>query len=230
LATDKRKPDRFSGVSSGFSSIDDLLGGEGYPDNSVILIEGRPDVEKDLVLYSFIHEGTQLGDFCIYVTRQPVGMIIRVAKLSGYDLKRGNIVWIASEGGQLKYSPDDLTRLSFDIKETLRKSQGRRVRIVSDVLSSLLMLNDSEIIYRFSSQLILDGRQYQGVFLATLNQGMIEPRTIAAMEELYDGLLYVSREGTNSLRVKLGKMKTLAHDSRSRESAIIQFATRQPEE
>jgi TolB-like protein/KaiC/GvpD/RAD55 family RecA-like ATPase len=229
LATETKETEPFPEVASGLSSIDDLLGGKGYPNNSSILIEGRSDVEKDIILHSFIHAGTQLGDFCIYVTRQPVGIVIRAAKISGYDLQGRDIVWVASEDGPLKYSPDDLTRLSFDIKETLRKSQGRRLRVVSDVLSSLLLLNDSETIYRFLSQLLLDGRRYRGVLLATLDEGMTDTRAIAAMEELFDGLLYVSQEGTNSLRVKLGKMKTLPRNSRTRESAVIQLAVQVPE-
>ncbi|MFI5419687.1 MAG: ATPase domain-containing protein [Nitrososphaerales archaeon] len=229
MASEAKETEPFPEVGSGLSSIDDLLGGKGYPDNYSILIEGRSDVEKDLFLHAFIHEGTQLGDFCIYVTRQPVGIVTRAAKISGYDLNGRDIEWIASEDGQLKYSPDDLTRLSLNIKETLRKSQGRRLRVVSDVLSSLLLLNDSETIYRFLSQLLLEGRRYQGVLLATLDEGMTDTRAIAAMEELFDGLLYVSQEGTHSLRVKQGKMQTLPRDSRSRESSVIQLAVQVPE-
>jgi hypothetical protein len=55
-------------------------------------------------------------------------------------------LWFAGDGGQLKYDVNDLASLSFNIKEVLKKNLDRRIRVVIDVLSSLLMLNQPETI------------------------------------------------------------------------------------
>jgi hypothetical protein len=49
--------------------------------------------------------------------------------------------WLASDGGQIKYDINDSASLSFNIKEVPKKNSTRRISIVIDVLSSLLMLN-----------------------------------------------------------------------------------------
>ena len=80
-----------------------------------------------------------------------------------------------------------VTRLS--VKEVLKQNAGRRVRIVIDAISSLLMLNQPETIYRFLTQLFADVKGYDAVLLATLEEGMHKPEVVAAMQQLFDGVV-----------------------------------------
>jgi KaiC/GvpD/RAD55 family RecA-like ATPase len=98
-------------------------------------------------------------------------------------------LWMAREGGQIKFNINDLASLSVGIKDSLKQNSKRRIRIVTDVLSSLLMLNPSETIYKLLTQLFEEVKQYDSVFLATVEEGMHQPQALSAMEELFDGVI-----------------------------------------
>jgi KaiC/GvpD/RAD55 family RecA-like ATPase len=175
-------------VSSGVPALDPLLG-DGYPDKSTILVVGPPGIGKEALGYWFTHSGLIQGDFCLYVTRLSVKEVLQDEKGFGVDTQQKVPLWLASEGGQIKYDVNDLSGLSFNIKETLKQNSGRRVRIVIDAISSLLMLNQPDTIYRFLAQLFADVKQYDAVLLATLEEGMHQPQVLAAMQQLFDGVV-----------------------------------------
>lgn len=80
------------------------------------------------------------------------------------------------------------------------------------MLSSILVLNPVETVYRFLSQLFSDVKQYDAVLIATLEEGMHDPKVVSTMSELFDGVVEFKlyEEGlrvTPLLRV--GKMRGL---------------------
>jgi circadian clock protein KaiC len=174
-------------VSTGVEGLDRLLK-EGYPEKSAVLISGPPGIGKEALGYWFTQAGLSHGDLCLYVTRLAVSEIIQDFKAFGVEAK-GSPVWLAREGGQGKLDINDLAGLSFTIKERVKENGGKPVRVVTDVLSSLLMLNPPETVYRFLSQLLAEVKQYNSVVLATLEEGMHQPQVTAAMEQLFDGVL-----------------------------------------
>jgi circadian clock protein KaiC len=175
-------------VSSGVPALDPLLG-DGYPDKSAILVVGPPGIGKEALGYWFTHSGLVEGDFCLYVTRLSVKEVLQDEKGFGVDTQQKVPSWFAPEGGQVKYDLNDLASLSFNIKEILKKNSDRRMRIVLDVLSSLLMLNEPETIYRFLTQILAEVKQHDAVLLATLEEGMHQPQVLAAMQQLFDGVV-----------------------------------------
>jgi KaiC/GvpD/RAD55 family RecA-like ATPase len=175
-------------ASSGIPALDKLLT-DGYPDKSTILVVGPPGIGKEALGYWFTNSGLIQGDFCLYVTRLSVKEVLQDEKGFGVDTEQRVPLWFASEGGQIKYDVNDLAGLSFNIKETLKQNASRRVRIVIDAVSSLLMLNQPETIYRFLTQLFTDVKQYDAVLLATLEEGMHKPEVLAAMQQLFDGVV-----------------------------------------
>ncbi len=176
-------------VSTGLTALDKLLEGEGYPDRSAVLITGAPGIGKEALSYWFTQSGLVQGDFCLYVTRLATREVLKDAQAFGLDFKQRVPFWIAREGGEIPYEYSDLAKLSFSIKEVLKKNAGRRIRVVADVFSPLLLLNPPENIYRFLSQLTADIKQYDSVLLATLEDGMHTPQVVAAMQALFDGVL-----------------------------------------
>lgn len=51
------------------------------------------------------------------------------------------------------------------------------------------MLNQPETIYKFLDQLLADFKQYDAVLLATLEEGMHKQEVLAAMQQLFDGVV-----------------------------------------
>jgi circadian clock protein KaiC len=176
-------------ASTGIPSLDSLLGSDGYPDRSSILVVGPPGIGKEALVYRFMSSGLDQGDFCFYVTKRTVSEVLQDSKAFGFDAGFGVSLWMASAGGELKFDIDDLPSLSHSIKQTLREKNGKRTRIVMDVLSPLLMLNPPETMYRFLTQLFSEIKQYKVVLLATLEEGMHPVQIFSAMEELFDGVV-----------------------------------------
>ncbi len=150
---------------------------------------GPPGIGKEALGYWFTQTGLVQGDFCLYVTRLSVREILSDVKGFGIDMQQRVPLWMASEGGQVKYDVNDLAALSFNIKDILKKNAGRRIRVVVDVVSSLLMLNQPETIYKFLTQLLDDVKQYDAVLLATLEEGIHKPEVLTAMQQLFDGVV-----------------------------------------
>jgi circadian clock protein KaiC len=91
---------RSASASSGIPSLDNLLGSDGYPDKSAILIVGPPGVGKEALGYWFIHSGLIQDEFSFYVTKRSVREVIRDAKGFGIDFEKQSPLWMAREGGQ----------------------------------------------------------------------------------------------------------------------------------
>ena len=187
-------------MSSGVPALDPLLG-DGYPDKSAILVVGPPGIGKEALGYWFTHSGLVQGDFCLYVTRLSVKEVLQDEKGFGVETQQKVPLWFASEGGQIKYDVNDLASLLFNIKDVLKKNAGRRTRVVVDALSSLLMLNEPETIYKFLTQLLAEVKQQDAVLLATLEEGMHDPQVLTAMQQLFDGVVEMRlyEEGLNVL-------------------------------
>ena len=184
-------------VTTGITALDKLLEGEGYPERSAILVSGAPGIGKEALGYWFTLSGLVQGDFCLYITRLATREVLKDAKAFGLEFQTRVPFWIAREGGEIPYEYSDLAKLSFSIKEVLRNNAGRRMRVVADVFSPLLLLNPPENIFRFLSQLTADIKQYDAVLLATLEDGMHTPQVVASMQALFDGVveLRVYEEG-----------------------------------
>jgi KaiC/GvpD/RAD55 family RecA-like ATPase len=175
--------------SSGIPALDKVLTVDGYPERSTVIAVGPPGIGKEALGYWFTQAGLTQGDFCLYVTRLSVKEVLQDEKGFGIDPQQNVPLWFASDGGQIKYDVNDLAGLSYSIKEVLKRNAGKRIRIVTDVLSSLLMLNPPETIYRFLTQLFADVKQYDAVLFATLEEGMHQPQVLASMEQLFDGVV-----------------------------------------
>jgi len=143
------------------------------------------------------------------VTRLATRDILRDANGFGVDFSHRVPLWLAQEGGQIKYDHRDIASLSYNIKDVLKKNADRRIRIVIDVLSPLLSLNSPETIYTFVTQLLNDVKQYDAVLLATLEEGMHQQQVTATMQASFDGVfeLKIYEEGLSYVPIlKVRKM------------------------
>jgi KaiC/GvpD/RAD55 family RecA-like ATPase len=176
-------------ASTGLSSLDQLLGIGGYPDKSVIMVVGPPGIGKEAIGYWFTQSGLMQKDFCLNVTRLPTREVLQDVKAFGIDFSQQGPFWFSSEGGEVKFDVNDLSGFSINTKDILKKNSDRRIRVVIDVISSLLMLNPPETVYKFLSQLFAAVKQYDAVLVAMLEEGMHPPNVLAAMQQLFDGVI-----------------------------------------
>lgn len=165
------------------------MGSDGYPDRSTVLVVGPPGIGKEALGYWFTHSGLIQNDFALYVTRLSSKEVLQDTKAFGVDFSSKIPFWYSNDSAQTKLNINDLASLSYNIKDILKKNENRRCRITVDVLSSLLMLNPPDTIYKFLTQLFDEVKKYDSVFLATLEEGMHPPNVLAAMQQLFDGVV-----------------------------------------
>ena len=175
--------------TSGFTSLDKLIGTEGYPDRSAILIIGPPGIGKEALGYRFTYTGLAQGDFCVYATTLSVRDVLHDVQAFGIDTSQRVPFWFSSNEGPVKYDINDLSSVSFNIKEYLKRNIDRRIRIVIDSFSPFLMLNTSETVYKFLAQLIAEVKNYDAILFGTIEEGMHPSQVLAAMQLLFDGVI-----------------------------------------
>lgn len=174
-------------VSTGIAGLDQILN-DGYPERSSILVLGQAGLGKQALGYWFIRSGLIQGDYCLYVTHRTVSDVQRDMK--GFGITGERVPeWIANSGSQVKCDLRDATSVSYNIKQALQRNAGRRVRLVTDVLSPLLVLNPSESMFGYWTQLLQEVKQHDAVLLATGDEEMHTPTAIASMEHLFDGVI-----------------------------------------
>jgi len=163
--------------------------GDGYPDRSTILVVGPPGIGKQGLGYWFTNFGLAHGDVSLYVTRLAIHEVLHDIGGFGIDTVGIKPVWLASDSRDTKYDPNNIDGLSSSILDFLKKNANSKIRITIDVLSSLLVLDSPEIIYRFLTELFSEIKRYDVVLLATLEDSMHKPEVVATMEQLFDGVL-----------------------------------------
>lgn len=192
-------------ASTGVPALDNLLGG-GYLDKSTILIEGPSSNEKENLAYEFIRSGLGLGDFCLYVTRLSPGDVMSDAKALGINLDKG-IFWMCPEHGDRSYVPEELASISFGIKSVLKEHEARKMRVVFDLPSRLLMANPSDSVFRFLGQLLTDLKRYDAVFVATVQEDIHPPPVLAGLELVFDGVLGIKKTEHSEAEIRIKKMQ-----------------------
>ena len=174
-------------VSTGIPGLDQILN-DGYPDRSSILVLGQSGLGKQALGYWFTRSGLSQGDYCLYVTHKPVADVTRDMKGFGAGSERVP-EWIASSGSAVKCDLNDTTSISYNVKQALQRNAGRRMRVVMDILSPLLVLNPQDTMFSYWTQLIGEIKNHEAVVLATGDEEMHTPSVIASMQQLFDGVI-----------------------------------------
>lgn len=154
------------------------------------MIVGPTGIGKEALAYWFTHSGLSQGDLSLYVTRLTVNEVLNDVKGFGVDLAKLPPVWLTGITRGPSSDANDLQSLASTIRSEIEKTGGgRRVRIATDALSSLLMYYPPDSVYKFLNQLFSELKQYDAVLLSTLDEGMHPPQVVAAMQQLFDGVV-----------------------------------------
>lgn len=161
---------------------------DGYPDKSSILVMGQPGIGKEALGYWFLRSGLIQGDYCLYVTHRSVSDVLRDMKAYGIPADRVPD-WIAGSESQTKCDLADYTSLSFNVKQAVQRNSSRRVRIVTDVVSPLLVANPQPVMYQYLTGLLTELKRMDSVVLALVEDGMHADSTVTALEQQFDGVI-----------------------------------------
>ena len=164
------------------------MGEDGYPDKSSILVVGPPGIGKEVLGYWFFRSGLVQGDYCLFATHRPGSDVLRDMKGVGISTERVP-EWISSSGSPVRCDLKDAASISFNIKDAVLRKMDWRVRVATDVLSPLLVLNSVESMYSYWSQLLSDLKQQDSVVFALAEDGMHLSSTLTTMEQLFDGVI-----------------------------------------
>jgi KaiC/GvpD/RAD55 family RecA-like ATPase len=174
-------------ISTGIEDMDEILGG-GYSERSSIMISGPPGIGKESLGYFFLKSGLAQGDFCLYVTHRPVVDVIKNMRAFGINTE-GTPEFIASSGSARRCDLNDPHSISDEIRDAIQRNEDRRIRIVTDVLSPLLVMNSAESMYRYWTQLVEEIKCHDAVFMAYVDEAMHVPSALASMEQLFDSVV-----------------------------------------
>jgi circadian clock protein KaiC len=174
-------------VSTGIPALDAILT-DGFPDKSSVLVLGQPGIGKEAIGYWFLRAGLIQGDYCLCVTHRAVHDVLRDMTAFGVPSDRVPD-WIASSGAQTSCDLGDYTSISFNIKQAVNRNSGRRIRILTDVVSPLLVLNPQPTMYQYWSKLLGELKQRECVVIALAEEGMHAESTVAGLEQQFDGVI-----------------------------------------
>ena len=177
----------------GIQKLDELLKG-GFPDKSMILLEGTPGIGKEILAYHFIHEGLREGDACAYVfAGQTVDELER--EFEAYHLSSHFTRWINASGGkeerenEISCDISELFTVSSAIKEFLQKNRKKNIRVVISILSTMLMSHSPAEVYKHLSSLKNEFKKYKCTVLLLMEAGMHDSQVVTSIEQLCDGVI-----------------------------------------
>jgi KaiC/GvpD/RAD55 family RecA-like ATPase len=202
----------------GIEKFDEILKG-GFPEKSIILVEGTPGIGKDVLAYHFMHKGLKEGDACAYVF---VGQTVEElsSEFEAYNLSAKGTCWINASGdkeaeaieNEIICDASEMFTISSAIKDFLQKNKKKQMRIVISVLSTLLMSNSPTEVYKHLSSLKNEFKKYKCTVLMLIETGMHDPQVVTSIEQLCDGVIDMKafeKEWEIQPMLKIKKMRAI---------------------
>ena len=207
-------------LSTGIKDLDIILEG-GYNNPSNIMIIGSTGMEKACFGFQFAASGkkTKETTFIIASDGSPTSIISK-AKGAGIDLKKDNIHFIdcysATLGGKktpensekitFVPGPGALNDLSLAINEAIKKSAGKKMRILFYSLSTFVLYNPKDSIIKFLK--VIGGRlkNAEATTLFLVEEGVHDKQLISLLEHSMDAT-YEVLEKENNMELDIPTMK-----------------------
>jgi len=196
-----------SRLSSGISDLDIILEG-GYPNPGNIILVGPSGMEKMALAFHFIScAGTSENAYIICGNSSPAD-IKNKASAIGINLEKDNIYFIDCYSSTLSAGeakplprvrsapgPGALNDISLAINEAIKESEGKRMRVVFDTLSTFVIYNPQDSIRKFLG--VIEGRLKSAgaTSLYLIDEGVHDRQTLSLLEHGMDGSYIVLDKG-----------------------------------
>jgi KaiC/GvpD/RAD55 family RecA-like ATPase len=196
-------------LSTGITDLDLVMEG-GYPNPGNIVLLGPTGGEKEAFAYQFCAATDPKRENVIIINADATPeAIIEKAGGMGLDLKKDNVYFIdcySQTLGQKKEpepnekctyvpGPGALNDLSIALNETIRKSAGRRLRVLFHSLSTLVLYNPKESMTKFLQ--VIEGRlkSADATTLYLVEEGVHDKQLLSLLEHGMDELVALHESG-----------------------------------
>lgn len=208
-------------VSTGITSLDQLLGG--FSKGTIVLLEGPPEADKDLLGYQFLYRNLVTDQDSILLTTKSSENLKKVARYFGWEFKsfmeQGQFSVIDAYTTQSKKISDYAeihsqgVILAKPTKEGLEiglrlatenKQSWITLCLYSDFLNTALMKGDIHAIYPFLNEFLGYMRRNNYVGMFSIDNTMFDTQTLASIEDLCD--ICIEMQSGDSTAVRLKKL------------------------
>lgn len=185
-------------IPTGLRKFDGILEG-GFLEGSAILLVGRPRSGKTILALQYLYNCLKNGHACILILTNNSGENI-VKRLEHYGWKlekyKKNLKIIDAYSritGKKKFiikiGKAALSDIIIATSQALSSFKNKKISIILDSLSSLLLYNELPKVADFLEELIAKIRTEEHTGLIVIEKGMHEPTTIALLESLTDSTI-----------------------------------------
>lgn len=201
----------------GVDGLDKVIG-DVSPGANILLI-GAPMTGKSLFVRRFLYAGLKRSEAGIYVSTKETGTkLVEWFNSSGLELRPYEAAYgiidcvsrtlqmgdkEASKNIVYAASAIDMTTISLGLnqflKEFWKKKQIKRIRVVVESLSNLLMYSNLQTVYRFLHVFTARVRAVDALAMYSIEEGMHAPETITTLKQLVQGTIEVKEEGNKRL-------------------------------
>ncbi|MFQ6010043.1 MAG: RAD55 family ATPase [Candidatus Aenigmatarchaeota archaeon] len=201
-------------IKTGITKLDKMLGG-GLPESSNILIVGPPGMEKLWFCIKMLLNGVKENQRALLITTD-----LAPDEIEKKGMEFGMDIFPLSQNNKLKFidvyswtlpakkagsrhndiavpGPSALNELSLAISQALAEisNPGSKLRIIFFSLSSLLLYNNPEIIYRFLQIMGSRLKALNALTLFLMDSGMHDEKIISTIKHLTDGTIELQKDG-----------------------------------
>ncbi|MFH1393937.1 MAG: ATPase domain-containing protein [Candidatus Micrarchaeota archaeon] len=217
LGVDEKLPIlRKNRVQTGIEDLDIILEG-GYQHPGNIMIVGPTGMEKNAFAYHFAAAAKPRKEnvYIICGDAAPESVIKKAAG-AGIELKADNIFFIdcysstlgskkevkSGDGVRVIAGPSALNDLSLELNEAIKNSDGKKIRIVFDTLSTFVLYNPQDSIRKFLA--VIEGRLKDANATAVylVEEGVHDKQLLSLLEHGMDEI-FVIEEKAGKCEIRL---------------------------
>ncbi len=206
-------------LSMGNQRLDIFMNG-GIPAKSNVLYLAPSSDERDIFLVQFVNSGIASGDKILYITTdKSPGQIMNFAEKFGCKLKT------AYKKKQLKFidcyswtlgkdvrkpdityvpGPNALNDISISLSRImteLSSSSKKNIRVVFSSVSTLLLYNDQEVVFKFFQVTGARLKSLNATTLFAVEDNMHDKQILSTLQHLTDVLVHLKKGKTWTLTV-----------------------------
>lgn len=190
-------------ISTGLKKLDRILEG-GLLENSAILLVGKPRCGKTIFALQYLNNCLKNGNACILIlTNNSAENIVKRLihygwKFEKYKKNLRIIDAYSRTTGEKKFiikiGKAALSDILIATSQALDYFKNKKVSIILDSLSSLLLYNELPKVTAFLEELVAKIRTENLLGLIVIEEGMHDPSTIALLESLTDSTIVFKEE------------------------------------